>query len=500
MGVEVERKFTVHGLYALPTLTNPEAGVVNAVPSSALDLRATYYDTADLRLAREGITLRHRTGENPARWTLKLPLRGGGAHTREEIDVVGTARSVPEEIADLLTAWTRGASVEPVAVLRTRRRPYVLSDADDVVLGELVDDTVSVLEGRRVVARFREIEIEGEETPGLLWLGSAIRDAGAVAGEFVPKAIRALGARASAPPDLPVATEVRKNDPAGDVVTQSLRANVRRLVLADVGVRRDIDDAVHQMRVACRRMRSELKTFGSLVDATWADRLREELSWLADELGAARDFEVLAERIAAVSADPAAPLDPAPVGVLLDELSRRQQGAAERVGGALRSPRYVALVDELIRAAQSPPLTAAAERPAGVALPPLVRVTWQQLARSARRLRADQPAERFHRTRILAKRARYAAEACAPVLGAPADRLAKACASVQSVLGEMQDGAVAADFVREVAAAHPGNGGVSFAAGQLVERERHAALRTQEALLGLWPQIDRKRIHGWLSG
>ncbi len=499
MAVEIERKFTVHGLYALPPLTDPNAGVVAAEPQPPLDLRATYYDVADLRLAREGITLRHRTGEDPARWTLKVPLPAVGAHAREEVDVVAPATTVPGEIADLLTAWTRGATVVPVAVLRTKRRPFRLLGEDGGVLGELVDDTVSVLEGRRVVARFREIEVEGEESAALQWLGTAIRDAGAVAGEFVPKAIRALGARASAPPDLPLPTPVRKSDPAGDLVIQSLRANVRRLLIADIGVRRDTGDAVHQMRVACRRMRSELKTFSSLVDPEWAEHLRTELSWLAEELGAARDFEVLAERIATIAGDAAAPLAPAPLGVILDELTRQQSVAAERVGNALRSPRYVRLVDGLVRAAQAPLLTVAAQHRADAVLPPLVRVAWQQLARSARRLRPSDAAERFHRTRILAKRARYAAEACAPVLGAPAERLAKGCAAVQTVLGELQDGAVATDFVRGIAAAHQTDGGVSFVAGQLVERERHASLRTQTDLLALWPTVDRKRVHGWLS-
>lgn len=499
MAVEVERKFTVHGLFALPPLTDAAAGVLGAQPMPPLDLRATYYDVADLRLAREGITLRHRTGERPSRWTLKFPLPSAGANAREEIDVVGAATSVPDEILDLLTVWTRGAAIAPVAVLRTQRRPYRLTGEAGVELGELVDDTVSVLEGRRVVARFREIEIEGPESAELQWLGSTIGSAGAVAGKFVPKAIRALGPLAAAAPDLPLATSVRRSDPAGDLVTQSLRMNVRRLILADAGVRRGVDDSVHQMRVACRRMRSELNTFGPLVSAEWATRLRDELSWLADDLGASRDLEVLAERIAAIAVQPGASLAPGPVGLLLDELARRQVDAAARVGIALRSARYVAVVDELFRAAQVPPLTATSAMPAAETLPPLVAVAWNQLARSARRLRAGDAAERFHRTRILAKRARYAAEACAPVLGAPAERLGKACASVQTVLGEMQDGAVATDFILEIAAAHPEDGALGLVAGQLVERERHAALKTQASLLSMWPDVDRKRIHGWLT-
>src|SRR4051794_7196679 len=159
---EVETKLGVHGLFVVPDLLDPEAGVAQVQQRPSLALRATYVDTPELRLAREGITLRHRTGEGAARWTLKLPSKNGSSAglSREELSVNGAGSTVPEELRSLLVAVLRGADLQPVAVLKTERDTSALLDAEGGLLAEVVDDTVSVLQGRRVVTRFREIEVE----------------------------------------------------------------------------------------------------------------------------------------------------------------------------------------------------------------------------------------------------------------------------------------------------------------------------------------------------
>ena len=61
-------------------------------------------------------------------------------------------------------------------------------------------------------------------------------------------------------------------------------------------MRRGRPDAVHQYRVAARRLRSVLQAFEPLVDEVWARSLRAELGWIASVLSQARDREVLEER------------------------------------------------------------------------------------------------------------------------------------------------------------------------------------------------------------
>ena len=111
---------------------------------------STYHDTADLRLARHGITFRHRVEDGAGVWQLKLPRDAA----RLELEVGGPPARPPAELLDLLPAYLRGAPLVPVARLRTRREVVLAQGA------EIVDDSVAVLEGQRVSRRFREVEVE----------------------------------------------------------------------------------------------------------------------------------------------------------------------------------------------------------------------------------------------------------------------------------------------------------------------------------------------------
>src|SRR5262245_24858194 len=104
--LEEERKYEVPSGFVLPDLAEcaPEGGRVIVRPPQKL--KATYYDTADLRLARSGASLRHRRGDDEP-WTVKLPTDAPGI--RDEISMSGPPDTPPARLVDLLTAYTRGA-------------------------------------------------------------------------------------------------------------------------------------------------------------------------------------------------------------------------------------------------------------------------------------------------------------------------------------------------------------------------------------------------------
>jgi CHAD domain-containing protein len=497
---ESEQKYAVHGLFVLPDLLTPDAGIASVEPMPAQTLRAVYYDAPDLRLARDGITLRHRTGEGPARWTLKLPAGtredGNRGLVREEIESIGTGREVPAELASLLTGWLRGAVLGPVATLRTARSILMLrGDAGEDLL-EVVDDTVSVQEGRRVVSRFREIEVEvkGEPAPvALEAVAGLLAAAGAVPGDQLPKVVRALGPRAVAPPELPHPGRVLASDPASELVAASLRTGTRRLLLADIGVRRREEDAVHQMRVACRRMRGDLKTFRPLIEPLWGESLRTELSWLAGCLGDARDLEVLRERLRGMVSDGTPPYDMDAFERLDAILAAREEVALGVGADALASDRYLRLLDVLVEAARAPIVSEAASESCSKTLPPLVRATWDKLAKRARKLAHDDHDELWHEARIKAKQARYAAEAVTEVLGRGAARMAAAAKSAQEVLGEHQDAAIAADTLNDLGHAHLDDGALCLVAGRLLQANRCAVADSRRAFGPAW-KAARKAV------
>jgi CHAD domain-containing protein len=507
---ETERKFRVHGLFRLPALgggpeDEPVEGVAAVRPAGDLDLLAVYYDTADLRLARSKVTLRRREGGLDEGWHLKLPT--DNPETREELRIPLDAAkdSPPQDLTDLVLALTRSAVLEPVATLRTQRNVHELLDEDGTVLAELTDDSVSVLDGDRIAARFRELEVE-LKTGGVELLDAievTLGNAGAVPGGYVSKAGRALGPLASGPPDVVEPNPVDVEDPAGEVVRAHLARNVAVLLKQDRRVRLDEPDSVHQMRVAARRIRSGLKTFAPLVDDAWATRIRGEVAWIAGILGDVRDREVLRGRLLfdlARVAEANPELDPSAAARVIDR-TLTDETAAARAGvlEALRSDRYIRLLDGLVDAARAPELTAAADAPARAALPPLVRRAWRRLERRVDALTSGGDDLHWHEARISAKQARYATEAVTPVFGKPARRLSGQLEKVTELLGEHQDASVAAATVHTLAAGRRVSGPVGFALGLLHIYERDSVAHTRDDFGRLWTQVARRHWRQWLE-
>ena len=379
--LEVERKLRVHGLFRLPDLTTTAAGVARAKRQVTRTMTAVYHDTDDLRLARWGVTLRRREGGDDEGWHLKLPVEGHEG-AREEVRLplsAGAAGDVPRELAELVTAFTRNASVREVAALRTERTPYVLYNAGGQAFAELVDDTVSVLDGEHVAARFRELEVEAL-VPGapLAPIVEALEAVGAVAGS-TPKAMTALGPVTQEPPDVPEPQIVAPEDPAGAAVTAHIRRHTRAFLMQDVRVRRDLPDSVHQMRVAARRLRSGLKAFEPMLDVEWAEALRTELGWIAGELGVSRDTEVLQARID-LHADEVGEEFSGLIRAVVDPaLSSQWRDARDHALAAMVSQRYRDFLDRLVDAARNPRLNEVADAPSEDVLPGLVDKAWKKL-------------------------------------------------------------------------------------------------------------------------
>ncbi len=490
---EVERKFRVDEAFTIPALSAipPLTQERTAAP---VDMTAVYFDTDRLALLRWGATLRRREGGVDDGWHLKLPVEGLDA--RDEIRApLGSGAAVPAALADIVARLVRGERLTPQATVRTRRTATLLLDANGEPIVEVVDDDVRVHDADgEIVDRFREIEVEivdphaAASHDTMDALAGVLVDAGAHPGSL-SKAASALGARAQQPPDIPAFPPPATGALAADVIRAALGTHARRLLFADVAVRRDLPDAVHQMRVAARRLRSVLRTFDSLLDPEWSQALREELGWLASELGAIRDTEVLLERLdedAELLGEP----DAGQARAIIDPRLRSRLAAA-RSGAlaALRSDRHEWLLDDLVAAADEPRVLDVAFVPIDEIGPALVGRAWRRFARAAAELRVDGPATTWHAARIRAKRARYSVDVLASIDGDRMAHLADELADVTEVLGEHQDAWVAQQVLRDLADA--ATGAEAFALGRLhdIEVEREALARL--AFLEMWPQVKR---------
>ena len=502
---EVERKYDVDPSTVLPNLAET-VGVGSVHPPDEARLEAVYFDTTSLDLARRGVTLRRRTGGTDAGWHLKVPA---GRDTRTEVhEPLGPAdETVPAPLLAPVRAIVRDRPLVPVASVSTTRREYRLCGAEGAVLARVCDDQVQAqrLDRHEPAQSWREWEVELDGGPPSLLdaVQEQLLAAGASPAAASSKLARTLGDLPDHVPAPASETELAKGT-AGLLLVAHLAEHTARLQTQDAGVRGDQAEAVHKLRIAARRLRSALTTFGPLLDRTVSDPVREELRWLGESLAPARDAQVLREHLAAlISTEPPELVIGAVAARIDDQLSAAYQAGRDRALEALGSERYLRLLDALDELIASPPLNEDADKAASKAVPRLLARDVTRLTRAVRAIEAAQdPHDRdlaFHEARKKAKRLRYAAEAAGPALGKRARSLAASAKTVQETLGLHQDSVVARQRLREYGVqAHLG-GDNAFTFGRLHALEQARAERAEADFDAVWSDFRNKEISRWLG-
>jgi len=491
--LEIETKLDADDGFTLPDLSGLP-GVARVATGDAERLEAVYLDSPDLRLVRSGTTLRRRTGGSDAGWHLKLPAGGEG---RLEVRRAPgrSVRTVPAALLSLSRVRLRGAGVAPVARIATERTEHALQAEDGTVLAVVADDAVTAeaMGEEAVVSSWRELEVELVDGDGVLLQAAvkALRRAGARPAAAASKVSRALDGRLAG--DRPQPPAVSKSGPVGAVAVAHLWQQTEKLVAGDPYVRMDAEDAVHQMRVATRRLRSALATFRSLFAEGSVEPLRAELKWLGEVLGRARDAEVMRRRLREAADAQPAELLVGPVLRRIDlELRREYRDAHRAVVETLDGERYLALVAALEEFVADPPYSERAARPAKEEVPKLVRKSYRRVARAAEAVDDDTSSgdavghdHPLHEVRKAAKRARYAAESVAPVVGKPAKRLADALEDIQETLGDHQDSVVERVWLRDLGMRAHLAGENAWTFGRLHGLAEARALHDEELYAGL---------------
>ncbi len=507
---DVARRYTLdpaHGSSDDALLRGTLIGVTSLTATRVGQLRTTYFDTADRRLAARGVRLRRQSGGHDAGWHLtRSPTANGAAE--EHLPPGRATRTPPKTLRDLVLALSRGAPLVQVAKLHTRRRAVDLLDGAGVALATITDDDVR---GELLTVgsdgcpdaheQWREI---GVAVPaGTSDLVAAIDERltahGAVSASDALR-IEHLLAATGPPVTWPPLGPLRRKGSAADVVTAYVRTQVEAIVTQDARVRRDEPDSVHKMRVATRRLRSTLRTFRPLLDRSRTDPVAVELKWVAEVLGRMRDREVLLARLRS-ELDALSPEDVVgPVPARVESTLTADTAAARR--NALRdlgSRRYLALLDALDSLAAVPPCGEGATGRADDVLPRLVRKIHRKVAAALDDAATHPPGEardeRLHEARKLAKRLRYAGEALTPAFGRDAARLASRAEDLQEVLGAHQDSVVARGELRQLGGAAELADESAYTYGLLVAREQQRADAAEAAVPAARNRLDARKVH-----
>lgn len=506
---EVEWKYEVPPDAPVPDLTGlPRVAAQTAVAEEFLE--AVYYDTTAFDLLRAGVTLRRRAGGADAGWHLKVP--GDEPGVRAELRLPDDER-LPDEFADLLTARVRGRALRPVAQIATRRRVSLLKGADDQALAEVALDEVTAesFGSEATLTRWNELEIEladgADEGKSLLEAADRQLHGEGIQRSSRPTKLHAALARSldalDAVGEQDAASAESADNPAAAPVLAYLRGQLEKITTWDMAVRRDEFDSVHQMRVAARRMRAALQAFEPMLRGERVRNLIDELRWIGQELGDARDAEVLAEHLSSRIGGVRTELVLGPVSARVEGHYGPLRAAARReMLEALASERYVALLRALEGFLKYP--TLAPPAPDGSdSVPALVyrahRRTRRRMRRALKATPGPQRDTALHEVRKAAKRARYASEVAALDYGKKARRSARGYKKLQSLLGDHHDAVISAAALRELALHAYGEGENAFTYGLLYQRELDDAARLGGKAPRTWKRASRSKRIAWMK-
>ncbi|MGE3691077.1 MAG: CHAD domain-containing protein [Novosphingobium sp.] len=417
-------------------------------------LHATYYDTIGGRLWKNGAILRIRDDGQMREQTLKLDRANGATIRRlewnvhvesDEFDILAFAEDARAKLSRLLD----GGTPEAFAISHVDRTARLIRFGESSI--EVAFDSGSIAAARRKV-RLSELELELVDGtladvlalaselplgPGLRWsLRSKAARCHDLAFNMAPAAERAQ----------PLVLSPGMTAAAG---FQTIAWNCLSQLLANYPLVIETGDAeaVHQSRVAIRRLRAAFTLFGGAIEDTALRPLRAELKAAAGALGPARDLQVVVER--ALLAIGQADIDS---GDLLTQLGASRANAVRSAQDMLSGRDFQLLLSKIALWIEAGEWLGRSCNSTGDRQ--LMDLASKVLSRHRRKVRKlggnlrKMPDASRHRLRIEVKKLRYATEFFASLFRQKKavkhrKSFTRALASLQDSLGELNDLAVA---------------------------------------------------------
>ena len=511
---EVEAKLLLpEGGDLRPLAHLQQLGRYRVQPRDVVRLHSVYLDTSTLTLARHGVSLRVRRQaghwEATAKWAGSVR---GDVHERPELTVpVPRAPRTPftpppGPLAIHLAALIAGRPVTPILISDIRRQRLDILPAAGVAqtepIAELALDRVRLRGPGDSGAAVTYGEVEIEQRHGtrrdVAGVARLLRQRFGLLPSAESKFARGLALLYGGTRFGPTLTVVQPQDTLEEAARKIIGLHLRRLRDHDPGTRLGEDtEALHDMRVACRRLRAAVHALEEGIPPRLHRYLSDELQWLGQVLGSVRDLDVQLDLVARYDAAPPPDPDGGVAGLRTYMEAERAQHRIEMLK-ALDAERYYRLLvrlEDFARGRVRPQRRNGEVRSVSAVGRKAIKKAFRRLLKRGRAIDAAPTDADLHALRIRAKRLRYLLEFLRELVGKPGRRVIKDLVRLQDLLGSHHDGVVAAEFIRRYvegpgAQASPK---AFLALGAFMGEQRRLAEVARGDFQKAWARFSRRR-------
>ncbi|HEX3430662.1 MAG TPA: CHAD domain-containing protein [Rhizomicrobium sp.] len=448
MNTETELKLTAPArvLQALPR--SPWLREMACGRTKRDKLVSRYFDTPDCKLQQKGVALRLRREAGKRIQTIKTGNGSAGALSRGEWDKeingdrpdLGAAKGTPLE-----RVLKNGAEKDIRAVFETHVERITIplqTGQSDV---ELALDRGFIRAGkRRETLHEIELELKDGDPRDLAALAERFSDTWPVSYGALTKAERGYALRSGRRGQPVQAGDIRLDaaQSVGSAFSAIGLSCLHHLAGNQAAVRKGDPEGVHQMRVGLRRLRAAISVFKEITEGEKTEAIKNELKWLTEQLGPARDLDVLVE-------DALRPLhDEHPrnrdIEILKSDVQDQRKEGFTQAKAAVESPRYRKLVIDtalwLIAGPWSrkeyPPKQAALQKPIDAFTSGVLRKRTKKIVKKSRKA-GELDARSRHKLRIAVKKLRYSTDFFASLFAKKKER--KTRKDFEEILKGLQD-------------------------------------------------------------
>jgi triphosphatase len=467
---EIEVKLTVTPADFAALQVHPSFGELLNSPVRTETLTSVYFDTDRGDLRNHGLTLRVRRKGDTYVQTIKSASSPVNTLERNEWeeplengqpDLDAAANTALEPV---LTPDVR-AALKPIFETRVQRKLFYL--ADNAWQIEIAFDQGEIVSGNRSMPICEiELELKYGYRAALFELARMIVEVVPAQLALAAKSERAYNLIQDKPEKFFTAEAIELVPRTTSAQAfQAIASGCIRQFLANI---RFMDprnpEALHQMRIALRRMRSAISLFAEVVRDGQVERIKTDLKWLNKELSPARDFDTMFEEVLT-------PLrrqhtDHRGLKSLAFTFARQRLRGYLQAEKAVHSQRFSRLLIETFAWIEIGEWVTTTDEMARLRRDwPIEAYAADQLARRRNKIKKKgknlnklDPAQR-HRLRIQVKKTRYATEFFANLFKEKkavrrGTKLLTALKRMQNSLGDLNDVAARKNLCADVLSAH----------------------------------------------